>query len=501
MIADNDNDGGGLRYARRVAEALTTRTRSVPIKLAAEGKDVSDHLDAGRTMDELVSVSALSDIFVPADEVPEEDLEWLWPGFIPDRHVTVLEGDGGIGKSTLLIDLIARTTARRRMPDGGTSIRSGAVVYITNEDDPSTVIVLKLRRAGADLSRVLLLNPQRMRELSFPDDVTALRQWCEHKGVVLIVIDPWSSFLSIKLSNNSDQEFRHAIGPAQRLAQQLGVAVVLVRHLKKGGGPVREQGLGSIAIANTARSVLLAKTDPDDEAGAVLLQHKRNLNRAGRPLRYRLESDDPNNPATLRIEWRGASGHSITDLTADEADEDRTASGECADWLADYLAANQCRDTRKRIMSAARNDGFSWSPKVWRLACKRLSVNTTERQKTEHAGTVWTLPIDRMPLVPQPKPEHSRPSLYMSEGTSGAAVTEGPDSLTSTSDNQALAPSGIHKGTSVALDGLNTGPTEPTGLSNSDFTQSDQSTPRCTESHQISRLTVGRLAIRSSPTT
>lgn len=136
------------------------------------------------------------------------------------------------------------------------------------------MIIGRPKLAGADVSRVALLNPQRLAELSFPEDVKALRAWCEHVGAAIVIIDPWSSFITEKESNNSDQEFRSAIGPAQRLAQQLGLAVVLVRHLKKGAAPVRERGLGSVGVGNVGRSILLAKTDPDDADDAVRFPRK-----------------------------------------------------------------------------------------------------------------------------------------------------------------------------------------------------------------------------------
>jgi hypothetical protein len=49
VIADNDEPG--LAHARTVAEAL-----DAPIYIAAEGNDVSDHLDAGLDLDDLEEV-------------------------------------------------------------------------------------------------------------------------------------------------------------------------------------------------------------------------------------------------------------------------------------------------------------------------------------------------------------------------------------------------------------------------------------------------------------
>ena len=50
--------------------------------------------------------------------VRSRPVEWLWPGWIPLGKLTVLDGDPGVGKSTLLIDLAARLSRDGVMPDG-----------------------------------------------------------------------------------------------------------------------------------------------------------------------------------------------------------------------------------------------------------------------------------------------------------------------------------------------------------------------------------------------
>src|SRR6202023_1269990 len=43
---------------------------------------------------------------------------WLWPNWLPLGKLAILDGDPGVGKSTLLFDLAARVSSSGVMPDG-----------------------------------------------------------------------------------------------------------------------------------------------------------------------------------------------------------------------------------------------------------------------------------------------------------------------------------------------------------------------------------------------
>src|SRR5437870_4013905 len=50
-------------------------------------------------------------------------VKWLWPGWIPAGKLTVLDGDPGVGKSLLIMDLAARVSTTGVMPDGSQGIQ------------------------------------------------------------------------------------------------------------------------------------------------------------------------------------------------------------------------------------------------------------------------------------------------------------------------------------------------------------------------------------------
>ena len=88
--------------------------------------------------------------------VEPESVRWLWQGYIPLGKVTVLDGDPGLGKSLLTLDLAARVTTGRDMPDGTPGV-CGAVVVLSAEDDLADTIRPRLDAAGAIVAQVTAL--------------------------------------------------------------------------------------------------------------------------------------------------------------------------------------------------------------------------------------------------------------------------------------------------------------------------------------------------------
>ena len=50
------------------------------------------------------------------DEVAVEDVEWLWYPYIPFGKLTIVHGDGGEGKTTLILQLAALLSRGENSP-------------------------------------------------------------------------------------------------------------------------------------------------------------------------------------------------------------------------------------------------------------------------------------------------------------------------------------------------------------------------------------------------
>src|SRR5438876_1114835 len=60
--------------------------------------------------------------------VEPRPLSWLWRHYVPRGMVSIVAGDGGLGKSTVALDLAARVSTGRPMPDGSEGLAEPAGV-------------------------------------------------------------------------------------------------------------------------------------------------------------------------------------------------------------------------------------------------------------------------------------------------------------------------------------------------------------------------------------
>ncbi len=272
-------------------------------------------------------------------EYEPERTEFLWDGRIPLGKITDVQGDPGLGKSAAMSDFVARVTVGRTWPDGAPCKKGGAVI-LSAEDGAADTIRPRLDAAGGDPSRVLDLSTvpdgDGERLISIPEDLDVIRRGVERVGAVIVVIDPFTAFLSGRHNAHKDQDVRRALAPLARLAQDTGAAVVMVRHLNKAaGGNALYRGGGSIGIVGASRAAFLVAKHPEDEDGRVLAPLKSNLARPAPSLAFKLVGV-PN--GAVRVEYQGATGHAADALLAAPADpEDRSALGEAMEFLRDIL--------------------------------------------------------------------------------------------------------------------------------------------------------------------
>lgn len=325
-------------------------------------------------------------------DVETERIRWLSRGRVAAGKITVLDGDPGLGKSTLLADLAACLTTGRPLPDG-TPDRPRGVVLLSAEDGLADTIRPRLEAAGADLGRVLALLtiPDGTPEGRFPElplDVPALRELVERIDAAMIVIDPLMAYLGSAVNSWRDQDARRALAPLATMADETGAAVVVVRHLNKAqSANALYRGGGSIGIIGAARCGLLLAADPDDAERRILAPTKSNLARPPASLAFRLVPVAGSDVA--RVQYEGDSSHTASALLAVPGDDDeRSERNETADWLRDELAAGPV--AAKEILRAARDAGIA--ERTLRRAKAGLRVRSEREGFGRESVVRWALP-------------------------------------------------------------------------------------------------------------
>ena len=238
---------------------------------------------------------------VGLEGVVEEPVDWLWEQRIPMGAITMLDGNPGTGKSTITMDLAARVSLGRRMPDGSRGIR-GASLLLSAEDMLARPIKARLEAAEADLSLIYglegvidALNPEG-RLVSLPRDTRIVHRAILNVEAKLVVIDPFFSYLDGEINTGVDAEVRRAMMPLTRIASATGCAMVFVRHPRKpdkknaGQPPSLEDGGGSLGgLIGAARMGLATTTDPENPTISTLHVTKSNWGSWVRPIDYSVE--------------------------------------------------------------------------------------------------------------------------------------------------------------------------------------------------------------------
>lgn len=324
---------------------------------------------------------------ISLSSVPAERVDWLWPGRIPAGKLVLVEGDPGMGKSTMTLDLAARLSSGTAWPDGAPSVPD-EVLLMSAEDGLADTIVPRLEAANADLSMIHALTSVPLRGKdgtvqqllpSIPRDIKYIEEAIKRFDARLVIIDPLNAFLGSEIDSYKDQDVRRALTPLSKLAEATGCTFMLVRHLNKTGGTnARYRGQGSIGIGAASRAQFVVAEHPDDSDLRVFAPVKFNLGPMPPPLAFRLV-DDPQH-ASAQLEWESAP----VQLTAEEllapsnlGPISRPSKNGAIPWLKEILSDGPVLS--KEIYAEAEDAGYSVGQV--RRAMKTVGVDTDKGQR------------------------------------------------------------------------------------------------------------------------
>jgi archaellum biogenesis ATPase FlaH len=296
-------------------------------------------------------------------DIETKPIEWLWPGWIPLGKLTILDGDPGLGKSTLLLDLAARVSRNGLMPNGVQGI-TGTVAVLSAEDSAEDTMKPRLTLAGFDPEKVYDLSEidteEGKRPPELPHDLFLIEKFLHEVDARLLIIDPLIAFI-VNADVNKDQEVRRALYKLSKMAERTKTSIIAMRHLNKTtGNKAIYRGNMSIGVIGHARTGLLVAQDPDDDTKRILAVTKCNLAPMPKSLTFSLE---PLNNV-CRIGWIGQADYTADDLLKQPQSEEDKAQSEIK-----YTKRHQCKlmiqhllsqgkMERKRVVALCAEAGF-----------------------------------------------------------------------------------------------------------------------------------------------
>jgi RecA-family ATPase len=264
------------REAHKVYEQLETngkkRKRLMKNVLEAEG-DADD-----------------DDGIIAMSEVQATNVDWLHPGWIPKNALTILEGDPGVGKSYLMQVISKMTTDGERMPTRRNipGPKPSNVIYFDAENDMESVTKPRLDDNGIRNPQ-RFLQTQRLMALDDPDDMEKLEISIRKHKPVLLVFDTINTYMGAGDTHKAS-EVQQILSQLAAIARKYNLAVVLIRHLTKGGkDKLQYRGQGSIAFMGMARAVHTVAKHPREDDMLIVKTTKMNFGKPEFPLKYSID--------------------------------------------------------------------------------------------------------------------------------------------------------------------------------------------------------------------
>jgi RecA-family ATPase len=307
------------------------------------------------------------------DTVKATEVQWLWYPYIPNKKLTLIQGDPGEGKTTFVLALAALVTKGEHMPECDIALPPKSVIYQTAEDGLADTIKPRLELLGADCSRVFVIDESEQ-SLTLLDE--RIEQAIKTTEAGLLILDPLQGYLGGEIDMHRSNEVRPVMARLGSVAERTDCAIVIIGHMnKRQGDKGMYRGLGSVDIAAAVRSILVIARDKDIPTTRIMAHLKSSLAPEGSSIAFSLAGE--------KLEWLGT-----TELTAEEVlnasrtsasdtkeaqavmailslltEEEKPASQMYEQLSLMGISKRTCENAKKRIgvKSERRGDGWYWT--------------------------------------------------------------------------------------------------------------------------------------------
>jgi hypothetical protein len=358
----------------------------------------------GKVDGPLAGVSLTS---VVASQVKMRGISWFWPKRFALGKFGIIGGLPDQGKGQITYFMIARATNGGKWPCEEGTAPQGNVIILTAEDALEDTVIPRLKSAGADLTRVHIVQMMRdqdgkERMFNLATDLPALKAKIEEVGnVVLVVIDPISAYVGVgKINNSSTTDVRGILGPMAKLAEEKRMLIVGIMHFNKKADVTNAmlRIADSLAYVAASRHTYFVTVDPENENARLFVKAKNNLAPDSQALRYMFSAAMVGHDDELGVDiWApfilwDKEHVKITATEAMEAEAggklSRSAAKDAEEFLRSALALGPVAS--EEIEESAKANGISRGSLF--AAKKRLGIKAKKQKGVLDGSWCWEMP-------------------------------------------------------------------------------------------------------------
>ena len=212
--------------------------------------------------------------FKSFNEIVDKPINWFWKPFIAFGKVSLIQGSTGVGKTNILVKLLA-DISRGIFPP---TLFQGRL-FPAQRGDPLNSYYVTVENGIEDTIGPLFGILGGNRDHAFFQDETEghfvlsgeeIEECVRRTSAKIIVVDPWQQFIDGDTSDNSG--LRCMVCDLQTAAEKTGAAIILSGNYIKGYGPDVTRGIGGAEFSNTLRIILTVKEDPEGDRAVRILE-------------------------------------------------------------------------------------------------------------------------------------------------------------------------------------------------------------------------------------